>query len=83
MFIGSSAGEEEQVFEQRDFGEKGYGYIYNSSCRERNQVIPGCFRRTGWQKCRYQEIIPPGQSTHLPICPSIKKATQGRVPIKS
>ncbi|CAG7722577.1 unnamed protein product, partial [Allacma fusca] len=50
--------------EQKAFREKGYGYIYNPSCRDRSQAIPGCFRRTGWQKCRYQEIISPGQSTH-------------------
>ncbi|CAG7667711.1 unnamed protein product, partial [Allacma fusca] len=84
MLAGTALAEGETLY--RPFipkSPKGYGHIYNRSCRDPSKVIPGCFRRTGFQKCRFPELLPPGQDTSLPICPLSKEGVLGSIPVKS
>ncbi|CAG7725034.1 unnamed protein product [Allacma fusca] len=59
LLVGIAFGEEETL-DGGLFRTKGYGIIYNPSCRNGSQLRPGCFR-LGWQKCRYPGNIPAEQ----------------------
>ncbi|CAG7721333.1 unnamed protein product, partial [Allacma fusca] len=83
MLAGTALAEGESLYRPFIPKYRGYGYIYNPSCPDRNQVIPGCFRRTCFQRCRYPEHLPPGQDTSLPICPLSKEILLASVPVKS